>query len=125
MCSWHPLELRLKLFQCLLWSENAILVDPAASKEAVMHHALGKKKNGDGQPNQKQELSNLEPGQLFPCRGYPIRILCHLSYISAKPATTIIKSFSRQDRNKSLYTFAQYRKLSKTLTGTITHLSSI
>jgi hypothetical protein len=49
-----------------------------------MHHALGKQKNCDGQPNQKQELSNLEPGRLFPCRGCLIRILSHLSYLSAK-----------------------------------------
>ena len=72
------------LLQRLLWSEGAVLVDPAASKETVMHHALGKQKNGDGQPNQKQELSNLEPGRLFPCRGCLIRILSHLSYLSAK-----------------------------------------
>jgi hypothetical protein len=90
-----------------------------------MHHALGKQKNGDGQPNQKQELSNLEPGRLFPCRGYPIRILCHLSHLSAKPSYAIIMSFMRLDRNKSLYSFAQYRNLSKTLIGTIAHLSSI
>jgi len=82
---WHRAELRPRLFQSLLWPEGAILVDPAASKEAVMHHALGKQKNGDGQPNQKQELSNLEPGRLFPCRGYPIRILYHLNYLFARP----------------------------------------
>jgi hypothetical protein len=111
--------------QCLLWSKSAVLIDPAASKETVMHHALGKQKNGDGQPNQKQELSNLEPGRLFPCRGYPIRILCHLSHLSAKPSYAIIMSFMRLDRNKSLYSFAQYRNLSKTLIGTIAHLSSI
>jgi hypothetical protein len=40
--------LQPRLFQSLLWPEGAILVDPAASKEAVMHHALGKQKNGDG-----------------------------------------------------------------------------
>jgi len=28
----------------LLWSEGAVPVDPAASKEAMMHHALGKQK---------------------------------------------------------------------------------
>jgi hypothetical protein len=70
--------------QCLLWSKSAVLIDPAASKETVMHHALGKQKNGDGQPNQKQDLSNLEPGRLFPCRDCLIRILSHLSYLSAK-----------------------------------------
>jgi hypothetical protein len=47
-----------------------------------MHHALGKKKNGDGQPNQKQKLCNLEPGRLFPRRGCLIRILSHLSYLA-------------------------------------------
>jgi hypothetical protein len=62
----------------------AVPVDTAAAKEAVMHHALGKKKNGDGQPNKKQEPSNLEPGRLFSCRGCLIRILSHRSYLSAK-----------------------------------------
>jgi hypothetical protein len=70
--------------QCLLWSESAVLIDPAASKETVMHHALGKQKNGDGQPNQKQELCNLEPGRLFPCRDCLIRFLSHLSHLFAK-----------------------------------------
>jgi hypothetical protein len=73
-----------RTLQCLLWSEGAVLVDPAASKETVMHHALGKQKDGDGQPNQKQELSDLEPRRLFPCRSCLIRILSHLSYLSAK-----------------------------------------
>jgi hypothetical protein len=52
--------------------------------KAVMHHALGKQKNRDGQPNQKQELSNLEQGRFFPFRGCLIRILSHLSNLSAK-----------------------------------------
>jgi hypothetical protein len=68
----------------MLWPEDPVLVDPAASKEAVMHHALGKQKNGDGQPNQKQKLSNLEPGRPFPRRGCLIRILSHLGNLSAK-----------------------------------------
>jgi hypothetical protein len=29
----------------------AVPVDAAAAKETVMHHALDKKKSGDGQPN--------------------------------------------------------------------------
>jgi hypothetical protein len=33
-------------------------VDPAASKEAVTHHALGKEKKDDCQDDYKQELSN-------------------------------------------------------------------
>ena len=61
-----------------------MLVDPAASKESVMHHALGKKKNGDGQPNKKQESCNLEPGRPFPRRGCLIRILSHRGSLSAK-----------------------------------------
>jgi hypothetical protein len=67
-----------------LWSEGAVLVDPAASKETVMHHALGKQKKGNCQDDKKQELSNLEPERLFPCRGCLIRIFSHLSYLSAK-----------------------------------------
>jgi hypothetical protein len=40
----------------------AVSVDTAALKEAVMHHALTKQKNGDCQGDQKQKLSHLEPG---------------------------------------------------------------
>jgi hypothetical protein len=36
--------------------------------EAVMHHALGKQKKDNCQDDKKQELSNSEPGRLFPCR---------------------------------------------------------
>jgi hypothetical protein len=32
-----------------LWSELAILVNPATSKKAVMYHALAEQKNGDCQ----------------------------------------------------------------------------
>jgi hypothetical protein len=39
-------------------SGGAIPVDPAASKEAVTHHALGKEKKDDCQDDYKQELSN-------------------------------------------------------------------
>jgi hypothetical protein len=49
-----------KTFQCLLWSEGAVSVDPAASKEAVTHHALEKEKKDDCQDDYKQELSNPE-----------------------------------------------------------------
>jgi hypothetical protein len=34
-----------------LWPEGTVLVDPAAPKETMMHHALGEQKKGDGQPN--------------------------------------------------------------------------
>jgi hypothetical protein len=39
----------------------AVPVDTAALNEAVMHHALAKQKEGDCQPDQKQEQSYLEP----------------------------------------------------------------
>ena len=110
MSSWHRSELRPGLFQRLLWPEDAVLADPAASKETVMHHALGKQKNGDGQPNQEQELSNLEPERLFPCRGCLIRILSHLSYLSAKSRDCRTVLFVHVDRRGSLYCFAQYRQ---------------
>jgi hypothetical protein len=40
----HP-----RLFWCLLLFDVAVSVDATALKEAVMHHALGKQKNGDCQ----------------------------------------------------------------------------
>jgi hypothetical protein len=70
--------------QRLLWSEDAVLVDPAASKETVMNHALGKQNKSNCQDDKKQELCNLAPKRLFPCRGCLIRFLSHLSYLSAK-----------------------------------------
>jgi hypothetical protein len=44
----------------LVWSEGAIPVKRAASKEAVTHHALEKEKKNDCQDDYKQELSNPE-----------------------------------------------------------------
>jgi hypothetical protein len=41
------------LLQRLLWSEGAVLVDPAPSMEAVMHHALGKQKKDNCQDDKK------------------------------------------------------------------------
>jgi len=101
MCSWHPSELRLRLFQRLLWSESAVLVDPTASKETVMHHALGKKKNGDGQPDKKQELCNLEPGRLFPRRDCLIRILSHLNYLPTKSSDCNVLAVQRESRTRN------------------------
>lgn len=37
-------EPRPRHFQCLLWVAGTVPVDPATSKEAMMHHALGKQK---------------------------------------------------------------------------------
>jgi hypothetical protein len=49
--AWHHSKPRPGLLQHLLWSEGAVPIDPAASKEAVIYHAFGKQKNGYGQPN--------------------------------------------------------------------------
>jgi hypothetical protein len=62
----------------------AVPVDPAAFKEAVMHHAIDKEKKDDRQKDYKQELSNPERGWLFSFRGRRIRISCHLISLSAK-----------------------------------------
>jgi hypothetical protein len=37
-------------------------VDPAASKEAVMHHALDEEKSDDCEDDYKQERTNPDPG---------------------------------------------------------------
>ena len=47
-------------------------MDPAASTEAMMHHALGKQKKDDCQGDYKQERSNSEPGQLWSCNACQI-----------------------------------------------------
>jgi hypothetical protein len=41
------------LFQCLLWLDGAVLVDPATSKEAVTYHAMAKQKKADYQDDYK------------------------------------------------------------------------
>ena len=91
--AWHHSEQRPRLFQCLLWYDGAVPVDPAASKEAVTHHAMGKQKKDDCQDDYKQELSNPERGWLFSFRGRRIRISCHQISLSARsvacPGTAI------------------------------------
>ena len=68
----------------LLWFEDAVLVNIAASKKAVMYHAQAKQINNDCQNNKKQELSNSEPELRLSFRRFFIRIRCHLSYLSTK-----------------------------------------
>ena len=66
-----------------LWSDGAVRVNPAASKEPVMHHAFDKEKKDECQGDYKQELSNPERGGLFSFRGRRIRIICHQICLSA------------------------------------------
>jgi len=59
--------------QCLLWSESAVLIDPAASKETVMHHALGKQKTATAN---QPETGTVQFGTraTFPLQGLPYPI---------------------------------------------------
>lgn len=50
-----------------LWADGAVRVDPAASKETVAHHVLGKQKNPDRQDDYKQPADNTELGWPSPC----------------------------------------------------------
>jgi len=59
-------------------------VDPAASKEAVMHHAMDKEKKNDCQDDYKQELSDSERGWFFSFRVRRIRVSCHQISLSAR-----------------------------------------
>jgi hypothetical protein len=59
-------------------------MDPAASKEAVMHHAIDKERKNDCQDDYEQELSNPERGWLFSFRVRRIRISCHQISLSAR-----------------------------------------
>jgi hypothetical protein len=52
----------------------AELVDAAAAKKAVMHHALDKQENNDCRGSQQQKPSNLKPGMPWSLRGSSIRI---------------------------------------------------
>ena len=49
-------------FRYPLWSHGPVPVDPAASKEAVMHHALDEEKSDDCEDDYKQERTNPDPG---------------------------------------------------------------
>jgi hypothetical protein len=49
----HHSKPRPEFCNRLLWSEGTVLVDPAASKETVMHHALGKQKKDNCQDDKK------------------------------------------------------------------------
>jgi len=62
-----------------LLADGAVPVEPATTKEAVTHHALGEQKKDDCQDDYKQETSNSEPGWLSSCRVRHIRVTCHLS----------------------------------------------
>jgi hypothetical protein len=66
-----------------LWSDGAVRVNPAASKEPVMHHSLDKEKKDDHQGDYKQKPSNPERGWLSSFRGLRIRIRCHQICLSA------------------------------------------
>ena len=62
-------------FQCLLWSDGAVPVEPAAYMEAVTHHALGEQKKDDCQDDYKQETFNSEPGWLPPAGAVVFELL--------------------------------------------------
>jgi hypothetical protein len=54
-------------------------VQPTAVMEVVMHHILAEQKKDDYQDSYKQEPKR----GLSSCRRRPLRISCHLSYLSA------------------------------------------
>jgi hypothetical protein len=45
-----------------LWADGTVRVEPAASKETVADHILGKQKNSDGQDDYNKQSDNSEPG---------------------------------------------------------------
>ena len=71
------------VFQCLLWSESAVPVEPAACMEAVTHHALGKQKEDNCQDDYEQELSYAELWWHSSGRGGRIRVSRHRGCLSA------------------------------------------
>lgn len=62
-----------------LWADGTVPVDPAASKETVAHHVLGKQKNYDCQDDYEQQADNSEPGRPAPCAARRVRISRHPS----------------------------------------------
>ena len=70
--------------QCLLWLDGAVTVDPAASEEAVTHHAQAKQKKTDCQSDYKQEPYNSKPARLWFCGARRVRISCHQCCVSSQ-----------------------------------------
>jgi hypothetical protein len=66
-----------------LLSDGAVPVNPAAPKEAVLHHALAKQKKNNHQDNHKHELSHSERGWFWSCRSLCIQRSCHLICLCA------------------------------------------
>ena len=68
--AYHPvISLREDYsFPCLLLSNGAVPVKPAALKEAVTHHAVAQPKKQDRKQEYKQELSGSERGWLSSSR---------------------------------------------------------
>jgi hypothetical protein len=60
-----------------LWADGTVRVEPAASKETVAHHILGKQKNSDCQDDYKKQSDNSEPGKPALCGAQPVRITRH------------------------------------------------
>ncbi len=69
--------------ESLVLANGAVLITPAASKEAVMHHISGEQKNYDSQDGYKQQAAKSEPGWPAPRRAWPVRITRHHSGVFA------------------------------------------
>jgi len=66
----------------MLLPEGAVPVNPAAAKEAVTHHALGKQKKDNCQDDYKQQPSRPELWWLSSGRGGRIRVSLHRGCLS-------------------------------------------
>jgi hypothetical protein len=71
-----------------LLSDGAVPVDPAALKEAVTHHALGKQKKDECQHDYKHETSNSEVGWLSFRGARRIQMSSHQSCVSRVGSAT-------------------------------------
>jgi hypothetical protein len=74
-----PLRHYSEASQVFSGRDGAAMVAPASSKEAVTHHVVAKQKKEGYQDDDKQELSNPQPGGPSFLRPRCIQISCHQS----------------------------------------------
>ena len=73
------LDVATKAFRSRLLLEGAITAKPAALKETVPHHGLGKQEKNNCRDHFKYDASHTESGRLFSCGVCCIRVRCHHS----------------------------------------------
>ena len=76
---------RLLAIGYLLLPNRSVLVDPLASKEAVMHHAHSEEQNQEKENHHEEDRDNSRQWSLLLRAAGQVRILIHLSRLNSSP----------------------------------------